>query len=376
MDEQTRSLLGTVAVLRAALIAWAVVVVAIDITGTTPIRGGIAIAALGVLAIWSTLCAALVYSDSPAVRSGSFAGAEALLAAATLALDPVIYPGAHPQTFGSAWPLSGAVVVGLLLGAGSGAVVGALIGSAGAVSVALVGDSGLDGRLMGSLGTIVLLSIAGALAGLVSDRLRTAELSRARAQMREDLARTLHDGVLQTLAVIQRRSDDTELVELAKDQEAQLRSFISTPETSRRDRCDGPVLLSAALRGVINVEQRRHGIRCELVVVDEPAELSPSLTDALTGAVGEALTNAAKHSGATTHRVFVDCENDVLVCEVSDDGCGFDPSVARQGMGLSRSIRGRIEEVGGELGIDSMPGRGTTIVMQIPLSATSKPPAY
>lgn len=368
MDEQTRSLLGIVAVLRAALILWAVIVVAVDVTGTTKINGAVAVTALSGLALWSVLSAWTVRNRPGLATSRAFVGTDVLIATMAAALDPVVYPGAHPQSFASAWPLSGAVVAGLVFGPGIGALAGVLIGSGGALSIAVVVERGLGGRILGALGTVVLLAVAGTLAGLVSERLRRAELTTARAQIREEVARKLHDGVLQTLAVIQRRSSDAELVELARDQEAELRSFIASPTGSSGDTGEGeaPERLSAALRSVLRQQEKLHGISCSLVVVDEPEHIGGPIVSALCGAVGEAVTNAAKHGGARAVTVFVDSESGAIICEVSDDGSGFDTVATSEGIGLTRSVRGRIADVGGSVDIHSTLGRGTRVRMVVP----------
>ena len=78
--------------------------------------------------------------------------------------------------------------------------------------------------------------------------------------------------------------------------------------------------------------------------------------------VGEALTNAVKHGGAGGVTVYAEPtgEGGVFV-SVKDDGCGFDPAATPEGEGLTRSIRGRLAEVGGRVEVDGRPGRGTEI---------------
>jgi signal transduction histidine kinase len=90
------------------------------------------------------------------------------------------------------------------------------------------------------------------------------------------------------------------------------------------------------------------------------------VADALVGAVSEALTNAGKHGGAKTVTVFAEPTDGTLFCSIKDDGSGFDTSATNDGVGISRSIRGRIVEVGGRVEIDGHPGRGAEVRCWVP----------
>jgi signal transduction histidine kinase len=88
---------------------------------------------------------------------------------------------------------------------------------------------------------------------------------------------------------------------------------------------------------------------------------------ALTGAAGEAMVNAGKHGHAAKVQVYVEPDDTGGVfCSVKDDGQGFDPSSTVEGIGLSRSIRGRVSEVGGRVEIVSAPGDGTEVLLWLP----------
>jgi signal transduction histidine kinase len=79
-------------------------------------------------------------------------------------------------------------------------------------------------------------------------------------------------------------------------------------------------------------------------------------------AAREAMTNAAKHSGADEISVFVEADPGRVALYVRDRGAGFDPSaVAGDRKGISESIRGRMERVGGTATIVSSPGEGTDV---------------
>jgi signal transduction histidine kinase len=333
-----------VAALRLAAWAWLAVVTAAERDRLS--RPGLAATLLLVVLGWS-LFAALARRWIPVV--------DLALGAALLAADRHVYDGEHPQGFGGAWPLAGAIAAGLAwgpwVGAGGGAVLGVAraTGSAEAAGISLVSSG-------------VLYALAGGVAGFVADRLRRAESEVAAARAREEVARTLHDGVLQTLAVVQRRSGDAELARLAREQERELREWLfgGGPEPATTD-------LGAAVRAAAARVEDRHGLRAEVVVVAVDDAVDPAVVEAVAGAVGEALTNVAKHAEATRATVYLDTDDAGLFVSVKDDGTGFEGDVA-EGEGISRSIRGRLAEVGGTVEIDGNPGHGAEVRLRVPAS--------
>ena len=82
----------------------------------------------------------------------------------------------------------------------------------------------------------------------------------------------------------------------------------------------------------------------------------------------EALANVARHSHARRADVSLVYNDDSLQLSVSDDGCGFDTNPKSQGMGL-RSIRERVASIRGTVQIQSAPGHGTRILVQVPIKA-------
>jgi two-component system sensor histidine kinase UhpB len=92
----------------------------------------------------------------------------------------------------------------------------------------------------------------------------------------------------------------------------------------------------------------------------------------------EALSNVARHSGASRVRVTLAELEDGLSLNVADDGRGFDIADARRragGMGLS-SIEERVRLAKGTLSIDASPGRGTTMRVWVPLGRDKQPQEY
>ena len=122
------------------------------------------------------------------------------------------------RTIGFAWPLAVIITVGVVYGTWAGAGVGVLVALPRFFAPIANGLSihDYDGSNWFSLfSTVLLYAIAGSVAGYMAALLRRAQDEVAAARAREQVARTLHDGVLQTLAVIERRADDPQLATLA-----------------------------------------------------------------------------------------------------------------------------------------------------------------
>jgi signal transduction histidine kinase len=185
---------------------------------------------------------------------------------------------------------------------------------------------------------------------------------RIRVEERGEVAAHLHDSVLQTLALIQRAEDPREMSALAHRQERELRAWLYRPE--RPDERD---LLSTAIDELADRIELAHRVRVEAVVVGD-CPLDPKLR-AIVDACGEALTNAARHSGASQISVYVEVEEEAITAYVRDQGTGFDPdAVPDDRRGIADSIRGRMERNGGTAAIVTAPGRGTEVRLHVPRS--------
>jgi signal transduction histidine kinase len=189
--------------------------------------------------------------------------------------------------------------------------------------------------------------------------------ARVRAEERAEVATHLHDSVLQTLTLIQKRTGDpAEMVRLARHAERELRGWLYGAAAPDRDD------LVAAFRTAAAEVEDRFGVSVELVTVgtcrlDERAR-------AVVGAAGEALTNAAKHAGVTRVSMFAEVADGQVVVVVRDRGRGFDQAVAggRGGRGIPDSIVGRIRRHGGAAAIRTAPGAGTEVELRMPAART------
>lgn len=277
--------------------------------------------------------------------------------------DRVVYNGiSHSQSLASAWPLAGLLTAGIAFRSWGGALAGAFVGTGRLVGELIDPTMWSERDAVSIVSTIVLYTLAGGLAGFVTARLRAAEQRISAAQAREEVARTLHDGVLQTLAIVQRRTDDPALSRLARDQERELREYLFG--TSQALGAGGD--LGSRLRQAAALFEDRFGGTARVVVADDLPHVPTATVAALAGAVGEALANAGKHGGASTVTVFAEPTDGELFCSVKDDGRGFDGDAVPEGEGLRRSIRGRIAEVGGRVEVDGRPGRGTEVRCWVP----------
>jgi signal transduction histidine kinase len=193
----------------------------------------------------------------------------------------------------------------------------------------------------------------------------TERQAREFAEERADMAARLHDSVLQTLALIQRRADDPQTVrQLARAQERDLRAWLfDGRKPAGAD--DSDSTLAHAVQKVVAEVEKLHGVQVEAVTVGD-CPLDEDL-EALLAAAREAIVNAAKWSQAEVVSVFVEVEPQMVSLYVRDKGQGFDPGgVPGDRRGISDSIRGRMERHGGMGSVDSRPGEGTEVSLQLP----------
>jgi signal transduction histidine kinase len=276
--------------------------------------------------------------------------------------DGIVYEQGHAfstqQSLGVTWPLFGVLSAGVAFGPIAGALAGGVMGLgrlAGTLANGIALEEITGGRVASHVTTLLVYSLAGAMVGYVVTLLRRAENEVANARAREEVARRLHDGVLQTLAVVERRSGDDALARLAREQERELREWLFGAVPTQATG------LAPALRAAAARFEDAFGGRAQVLVPDDLPKLDQRHCDALAGAVGEALINAGKHGAASKVTVFVEPEGDGVFCSVKDDGAGFDPATTPEGVGLKRSVRARIEEAGGRVEIVAAPGRGAEV---------------
>jgi signal transduction histidine kinase len=239
-----------------------------------------------------------------------------------------------------------------------GLAVGAVLG-VGLVVLWLSGVIEFAGRvaLAALVVAVALILISAPFWRATFNRLGAERVARARADERADVAAHLHDSVLQTLALIQKRSDDPEQVgRLARRQERELREWLSNAEPSRPDE-----RLADALRAAAADIEDSHGSPIEAVVVGDAA-LDERL-EALVAASREALTNSAKFaSDGGPVRLYAEIEKGGARVYIDDRGPGFDPeSIPADRRGLRESIIGRMERYGGKAEIRSDPDDGTEV---------------
>lgn len=126
--------------------------------------------------------------------------------------------------------------------------------------------------------------------------------------------------------------------------------------------------LAAAVESLVSDVGSREGIDIEFLGDVHFERLDPATENSLYRIIQESLTNAARYSGAKKMRVQLLQRSDRLILEIQDWGCGFDPAnVARECFGL-KGIRERASVLGGTATIDSSPGEGTRIHVELPMA--------
>jgi signal transduction histidine kinase len=262
---------------------------------------------------------------------------------------------------GGPWPTVVVAAAGAAGGIAVGLAAGAAVGAARVAGVLASGEVVFAAQGQGLAGGVIGLVVVGLASGALLAALREAERRIASARAREAVARRLHDGVLQALAIVRRRSKDAELVALVADADRDLRAFLD------RGDAEGELDLEGGLRQAVDECERRFGLAVVVVVDELPRRVSSDVSAAVIGALNEALANVSKHAGVTQATVFagVDDENGFYV-SVTDRGVGFDPGAFAPGRGLSGSVNGRMHEVGGSATVRPLKGGGTQVMLCLP----------
>ena len=238
---------------------------------------------------------------------------------------------------------------------------GLAVAAAGAVLL-LGGEGGTTALLAPGAVAGALLLIAGPWLWRLALERDAERDARIRTEERSEVAARVHDSVLQTLALIQRHSSEPRRVAaLARRQERELRGWLYEDRPLGDDEASLVAALSAAAADV----EELHGVRVELASAGDCAIDDES--GALVLAAREAMTNAAKFSGADEIDVYAEVSGDTISVFVRDRGSGFDRSaVPTDRRGLTESIERRLERAGGRAAVLTAPGEGTEVELHLP----------
>ena len=178
---------------------------------------------------------------------------------------------------------------------------------------------------------------------------------RIRTQERAEMAAHLHDSVLQTLALMQKRAaDPREVAALARRQERELRAWLNGTRGERS------ASLAAALEAAVAEVEDAHGVPVDVVAVgDRPLDAAG---EALVAAAREAVLNAVKFAPEAAISVYAEVRGDEVEVFVRDRGPGFElDAVPADRRGLRESVLGRMARHGGRAEIHTRPGEGTEV---------------
>ena len=210
---------------------------------------------------------------------------------------------------------------------------------------------------------------------LENERRRSGELVvRAQEEERKRIARDLHDEVNQSLTALLLRIEaaaqhapadlQDELAETKRLADQAMGELLDLARQLRPTALDDHGLV-AALRTHVRDFDHRGEASASFWADPRLGELSPDAQVVVYRVAQEALVNAARHSGASRIEVTLEpCDSRVRL-RVTDNGSGFAFAEGDKGLGLD-GMRERALLVGGALDIDSRPGRGTTVTLEVP----------
>jgi len=254
-------------------------------------------------------------------------------------------------------------------------------------------------RYLNVFGLVFLRNLLFSLVGYVVVRLMTAQrtqreaLAQANARLaryattleqltisreRNRLARELHDTLAHTLSAVAVQLEATSA--LWDNDPAAARTMLERSLIATREGLDGTrrairalraapledLGLALAVRNLAESVAARAGLELDLQIPEQISGLGPAVEQTVYRIAGEALFNVAQHAGARHLTVQLDKVGGRLILTIADDGRGFDlagpPPEGRYGL---KGMRERAEVVGGKLEIESRPGEGTTVRLEV-----------
>lgn len=352
-----------VAVVRWLLWLWMVGIVVVsagDGSVRRPVAAWIAVAVVLGAAVFATVA----LRRAPAVlMSRRYAASEAALALGLSVIDGWVFDPGHvfetSQSLATQYPLIAMASVGFACGPLVAAAAGAAVGPAEWLAVRLNDFGPLEARHIVSLvATSIYFAAAGAVLGWLAGLLRRVETEAADQRARNEVARAIHDTVLQVFAAVERRTaaSDPDLAQSVRRADRDLRNFLFGARTTGATES-----FESALRRRVVQQTAESDLAVTVNVVFDGREPPGDRQRAVIDAIGEAVANVVEHAGATTLTVFVEVEPDGHVfASVRDDGVGFEPATV-DGHGVRHSIIQRIADIGGRTDVVSSPGAGTEI---------------
>ncbi|NYD42299.1 signal transduction histidine kinase [Nocardioides panaciterrulae] len=314
----------------------------------------------------------------PGRRTPTLLVADLLVAAGLLLVSPVVLGGELDATVPGFWVMA-PLLAWAIHWRWSGGLVAGVVLSACDLAVR-------DHFTQANYGNVFLLLVGGPVVGLMSASVQqmaeqrdVAERNAAAAAERARLARAVHDGVLQVLALVQRRGaelggEGAELGRLAGEQEAALRALIRRQDSlgtspaagPGADPVAGPVDLAEDLA---RLESTR---RVTVAVPGSPVPVPVRVARELVAVVEACLDNVARHVGpAAPAWVLIEALPGEVTVSVRDEGPGIPAGrldrAEREGrLGVTESIRGRVADLGGTATLSTGPW-GTEWELVVPV---------
>lgn len=336
-------------------------------------RPAIGWALFAVLVSWSVACAAAYLQGYG--RRIAWVSAEVVVVVALMLSTKIVASDqwaldnqSWPTTL---WATNATISAAILLGPVGGMAIGLLVTASNAVLKGYVSvDVGRNATVVIELAVGLAIGMAAQTARRAHTELQRAARLAASLEERERLSREVHDGAIQVLALVARRGREiggptTELAELAGEQERALRRWVSA--------AGAPVPEGLEI-DLVTLLRDRAADRVSVSLPPEPVMLSAEVAREVDAAVANALDNVVAHAGAAA-RAFVLLEDleDSVVVSVRDDGAGIpagrlEEAAGEGRVGVSKSIVGRLNWLGGAARLSTGPGRGTEWELTIPRS--------